>query len=89
MRKPRDPALSDGPEMAAPEIHAASTPPEETRAPEAPPAESGGDYAGEARNGDEAAVTRALAEGATYVRARKAVIDFLYTRHAHVEPRAA
>ena len=54
MRKPRDPALSDGPEMAAPEIHAASTPPEETRAPEAPPAESGGDYAGEARNGDEA-----------------------------------
>jgi len=53
MRKPRDPALSDGPEMAAPEIHAASTPPEETRAPEAPPAESGSDYAGEARNGDE------------------------------------
>ena len=31
----------------------------------------------------------ALAEDPTYVHARKAVIDFLYTRHAHVEPQAA
>jgi nitrate/nitrite transport system ATP-binding protein len=31
----------------------------------------------------------ALAEDPTYVHARKAVIDFLYTRHAHVEPLAA
>ncbi len=31
----------------------------------------------------------ALAEDPTYVRARKAVIDFLYMRHAHVEPQAA
>ena len=31
----------------------------------------------------------ALAEDAVYVHARKAVIDFLYTRHAHVEPMAA
>jgi nitrate/nitrite transport system ATP-binding protein len=26
-----------------------------------------------------------LAEDATYMRCRKAVIDFLYTRHAHKE----
>ncbi|GAA0760703.1 ABC transporter ATP-binding protein [Ideonella azotifigens] len=31
----------------------------------------------------------ALAEDPTYVHARKAVIDFLYTRHAHVEKLAA
>ena len=31
----------------------------------------------------------ALAEDPTYVHARKAVIDFLYTRHRHVESRAA
>jgi nitrate/nitrite transport system ATP-binding protein len=31
----------------------------------------------------------ALAEDATYVHARKAVIDFLYKRHAHVEAQAA
>ena len=31
----------------------------------------------------------ALAEDPTYVHARKAVIDFLYTRHAHVEKMAA
>jgi nitrate/nitrite transport system ATP-binding protein len=31
----------------------------------------------------------ALAEDPAYVHARKAVIDFLYTRHAHVEPQAA
>jgi nitrate/nitrite transport system ATP-binding protein len=31
----------------------------------------------------------ALAEDPVYVHARKAVIDFLYTRHAHVEPMAA
>ena len=31
----------------------------------------------------------ALAEDPTYVHARKAVIDFLYTRHAHVEALAA
>ena len=31
----------------------------------------------------------ALAEDADYVHARKAVIDFLYTRHAHVETQAA
>ncbi|NDY92738.1 ABC transporter ATP-binding protein [Ideonella livida] len=31
----------------------------------------------------------ALAEDPTYVAARKAVIDFLYTRHAHVEKQAA
>ena len=31
----------------------------------------------------------ALAEDPTYVQARKAVIDFLYTRHAHVEKVAA
>ena len=31
----------------------------------------------------------ALAEDSVYVHARKAVIDFLYTRHRHVEPRAA
>ncbi|WP_374674514.1 ABC transporter ATP-binding protein [Ideonella sp.] len=31
----------------------------------------------------------ALAEDAAYVHARKAVIDFLYTRHAHVEAQAA
>ena len=31
----------------------------------------------------------ALAEDPVYVQARKAVIDFLYTRHAHVEPQAA
>ena len=31
----------------------------------------------------------ALAEDPTYVHARKAVIDFLYTRHAHVEKIAA
>ena len=31
----------------------------------------------------------ALAEDPTYVHARKAVIDFLYTRHAHVEKVAA
>ena len=31
----------------------------------------------------------ALAEDPVYVQARKAVIDFLYTRHAHVEPLAA
>ncbi len=31
----------------------------------------------------------ALAEDPTCVHARKAVIDFLYTRHAHVEPVAA
>jgi len=30
-----------------------------------------------------------LAEDPVYVQARKAVIDFLYTRHAHVEPLAA
>jgi nitrate/nitrite transport system ATP-binding protein len=30
-----------------------------------------------------------LAEDPVYVQARKAVIDFLYTRHAHVEPQAA
>jgi nitrate/nitrite transport system ATP-binding protein len=31
----------------------------------------------------------ALAEDPAYVHARKAVIDFLYTRHAHVEAIAA
>jgi nitrate/nitrite transport system ATP-binding protein len=31
----------------------------------------------------------ALAEDPAYVRARKAVIEFLYTRHAHVETQAA
>lgn len=31
----------------------------------------------------------ALAEDPTYVHARKAVIDFLYTRHRHVEAKAA
>jgi nitrate/nitrite transport system ATP-binding protein len=31
----------------------------------------------------------ALAEDPAYVHARKAVIDFLYTRHAHVEAQAA
>ena len=31
----------------------------------------------------------ALAEDPVYVHARKAVIDFLYTRHAHVETLAA
>ena len=31
----------------------------------------------------------ALAEDPSYVQARKAVIDFLYTRHRHVEARAA
>ncbi len=31
----------------------------------------------------------ALAEDPVYVHARKAVIDFLYTRHAHPEPQAA
>jgi nitrate/nitrite transport system ATP-binding protein len=31
----------------------------------------------------------ALAEDPTYVHARKAVIEFLYTRHAHVEKAAA
>jgi nitrate/nitrite transport system ATP-binding protein len=31
----------------------------------------------------------ALAEDPTYVHARKAVIEFLYTRHAHVEKQAA
>jgi nitrate/nitrite transport system ATP-binding protein len=30
-----------------------------------------------------------LAEDAGYVRCRKAVLDFLYTRHGHVEKQAA
>ena len=53
MRKPRDPVLSEGQEMATPETRQESPPPEEARAPAPVPAESGGDYAGEPRNGDE------------------------------------